>query len=187
MIIKRLFGICGLRAFLLRSAVLIASTAAIICGCTVKYSFTGGSIDPAAMTFSVAYMPNNAQYVSPTLSNDFTTALTERMEQQTRLSQIPEGGDLSYEGEITGWMDTPAIVSGNDSGVGAGAVTNKLTVTVRIRFTNAIQPELNFDRSFSASREYPSESSIMQEEAALLPEIIKDLVNQIFIAATANW
>ncbi len=168
-------------------AALIAATTAIMWGCKVSYSFTGGSIDEAAMTFSVAHIPNNAQYVSPALSNDFTTALIERMERQTRLSQVPEGGDFSYEGEITGWTDAPSIISGNDTGVGAGAVTNKLTVTVKIRFANAITPENNFDRTFSAFAEYPATSSIMQEEATLIPIIVEDLINQIFIASTANW
>ncbi len=170
----------------MRSA-LIVLTAAVLWGCRVSYTLSGSSIDDAAMTFSVAQIPNNAQYVAPTLSNDFTIALTERMERQTRLSQVPDGGDLSFEGEITGWLDAPAIVSGNDSGTGAGAMTNKLTITVKIRFTNAITPEQNFDRSFTAFAEYPSTSSIMQEEAALIPIIVEDLVNQIFLAATANW
>lgn len=170
-----------------RATLMIACMAVAMCGCTVKYSFSGASIDPAAMTFSVAYMPNNAQYVSPTLSTALYDELLDRMESQTRLSQVREAGDLSFEGEITNWVDAPAIVSGNDMGVGAGAVTNKLTITVKVRFTNAIQPEYNFDRSFSANAEYPSTSSIMQEEANLIPIIVEDLVNQIFNAATANW
>ena len=186
--IFRRFTTCAMsRAKAVKMVAMLACMIAVAWGCTVKYSFTGGSIDPAAMTFSVAYIPNNAQYVAPSLSNDFTNALIERMERQTRLSQIPEGGDLSYEGEITSWVDAPGIISGNDTGVGAGAVTNKLTISVRIRFTNAITPDQNFDKSFSAYAEYPSTSSIMQEEANLIPIIVEDLVNQIFIAATANW
>ncbi len=66
-------------------AALIAATTAIMWGCKVSYSFTGGSIDEAAMTFSVAHIPNNAQYVSPALSNDFTTALTERSDKRACL------------------------------------------------------------------------------------------------------
>ncbi len=66
-------------------------------------------------------------------------------------------------------------------------MTNKLTVTVKIRFANAITPENNFDRTFSAFAEYPATSSIMQEEATLIPIIVEDLINQIFIASTANW
>lgn len=156
-------------------------------GCKVKYSFSGASIHVDARTFSVAQFPNNAQYVSPTLSSAMTDALTERMERQTRLSRIREGGDLSFEGEITGWTNVPSMVSGNDGGIGAGATMNRLTITVKVQFNNVLEPQFNYNRSFSAFADFPSTSSIMQEEGNLIPEIVEDLVNQIFNAAVANW
>ena len=163
--------------------------AIVLClyGCTVKYTFSGASIDPNAMTFSVTYFPNNAQYVSPILSQSMTDGLIERMERQTRLSMVREGGDLSFEGEITGWSNVPSMISSNDSGIGAGATQNRLTITVKVQFNNLLEPQFNYSKSFSAYQDFPSTSDIIQEEGNLIPIIVEDLVNQIFNAAVANW
>lgn len=165
----------------------IAFSTAGCVGCTMKYSFSGASIHVDARTFSVTQFPNNAQYVSPTLSSAMTDALIERMERQTRLSRVREGGDLSFEGEITSWTNVPSMVSANDGGIGAGATMNRLTITVKVQFSNALEPQYNYSRSFSAFADFPSTSSIMQEEGNLIPIIVEDLVNQIFNAAVANW
>ena len=41
------------------------------CGYKVTYNLSGGSIPPEAQTFSVAYFPNNARMVAPTLIKIF--------------------------------------------------------------------------------------------------------------------
>jgi len=158
-------------------------------GCVVKYSFTGAAIDAAALTFSVTHFPNNATYVSPTLSDAFTNELIDRIDRQTRLSQVREDGDLSFSGEIVNWTNVPSMVSAaNDGGLGAGATMNRLTITVRVTFTNVYSPENNFsNRSFQAFADFPSERDIMQAEGELIPQIVEDLVTQIYNAALANW
>ena len=120
-------------------------------GCTLRigkatfgYTFTGASISDNARTFSVAYFPNNAAMVAPILSSTLTDALRERFSRQTRLSQIQEGGDLAVEGEITNYVSAPSSYSSADGGV---AELNRLTVTVQVRFTNAIEPQWNYNKS----------------------------------------
>ncbi|MBQ2033860.1 MAG: hypothetical protein II217_05725, partial [Alistipes sp.] len=52
------------------------------------YSLSGASIPEAAKTFSVAYFPNNAPMVSPTLSATLTEALKDKFSRQTKLQQV---------------------------------------------------------------------------------------------------
>ncbi len=59
----------------------------------------------------MAYFPNYAMEVEPTLSNTFTEALKDRFSRQTRLDQIAEGGDIAFEGEITGYTTTPSAIT----------------------------------------------------------------------------
>ncbi|MBO7236278.1 MAG: hypothetical protein J6V05_06810, partial [Alistipes sp.] len=56
---------------------IIALMAMVVSGCGYKvtYNLSGGSIPPAAQTFSVAYFPNNAPMVAPSLSNALTEGL----------------------------------------------------------------------------------------------------------------
>ena len=83
------------------------------CGYKVNYSLSGASIPPDAKTFSVAYFPNNAPMVAPILSSTLTDALRDKFTRQTRLTQVDEGGDFAFEGEITGYTSTTASVSGS--------------------------------------------------------------------------
>lgn len=153
------------------------------CGYQVKYSFTGASIPPEAKTFSVAYFPNNAAMVSPILSSTLTDALVDKFSRQTRLEQVPEGGDFAFEGEITNYTSTTASVSSDDY-----ALLNRLTITVRVRFTNTINEAESFvNKTFSAYADYDSTRLLTEVEGELIPEIVDQIVTDIFQASAGNW
>jgi hypothetical protein len=152
-------------------------------GCTVKYSLSGASIPPDAKTFSVAYFPNNAAMVTPTLSSTMTDALVDKFSRSTRLAQVPEGGDFAFEGEIIGYTSATASVSSNDY-----ALQNRLTITVRVRFTNLIDEKASFNnRTFSAYADYDSTKLLTEVEGELITQIVDQLVNDIFQASASNW
>ncbi len=155
----------------------------LLSGCKVKYSFTGGSVSPDAQTYSVIYFPNNAPMVAPMLSSTLTDALIDRFDSQTRLVQVREGGDLNIEGEITGYTSTPAAISATDE----SAATNRLTITVTVRFTNTVEPQYNYSRSFSQSLEYDTRQPLQQVEPSLIPDIVDMLADDIINAAISNW
>ena len=150
--------------------------------CSVSYSFSGASLSPEMKTISIARFPNNALLVAPILSSTLTDALQERFARQTKLIQVPENGDLNFEGEITNYASTPAAISGDEY-----AVLNNLTITVRVRFINAVDPSLNFDKTFSAFSTYESSKLLQEVEPTLIPEIVDQLVEDIFNAAASNW
>ena len=153
--------------------------------CKVSYTLSGASISPLAKTVSIAYIPNNAPMVAPILSSTLRDALQDRFMRQTRLNVVREGGDLDFEGEITGYTSTPSAVT--TDGTDSGAARYRLTITVRMRFTNAIEPQLNYDKSFSQFGEYNATSLLQTVEPVLIPEIVDMLVEDIFNAAVSNW
>ncbi len=163
------------------TAGLLLSCILIMSGCKI-YTFSGASIDPAVQTVSIAYFPNNAPLVAPILSSTLTDALKDRFAQQTRLTEVREGGDLNFEGEIIGYTSTPAQISGDEV-----AVMNRLTITVQVRFTNSVQPQYNYKKSFTAFQDYNSSSMLQDVEPTLIPEIVEQLVEDIFNAAVSNW
>ena len=172
------------RYFKSKIAVMVAALACplLFGGCSVKYSLSGASIAPEIQTVSIARFPNNALLVAPILSSTLTDALQDRFTRQTRLAVVPENGDLRFEGEITNYTSTPAAVSGEEM-----AVMNRLTITVRVRFTNAFQPEFNYDKTFSAFSDYSSSRLLQEAEPTLIPEIVDQLVENIFNDAVSNW
>ncbi|MBQ3259814.1 MAG: LptE family protein [Alistipes sp.] len=167
----------------MRRLLFVLLTAVVAVGCTVKYSLSGASIPPDAKTFSVAYFPNNAAMVTPTLSSTLTDALVDKFSRSTRLTQVPEGGDFAFEGEIIGYTSATASVSSNDY-----ALQNRLTITVRVRFTNLIDEKASFNnRTFSAYADYDSTKLLTEVEGELITQIVDQLVNDIFQASASNW
>ena len=152
------------------------------CGYKVTYNLSGGSIPPEAKTFSVAYFPNNAPMVAPTLSNVLTEGLRDKFSRQTRLEQVEEGGDFAFEGEIVGYSSTTSSVSSGDY-----ALQNRLTITVKVKFTNAIDDKMSFNKNFSAYADYDSTRLLNEVESELIPQIVEQLVTDIFQAAASNW
>ena len=150
--------------------------------CRISYSFTGANISPQVKTFSVYYFPNRARLINPTLSQSFTEALREKLQRQTSLNELAEDGDLIFEGQITTYEVRPMAIQKEDM-----AALNRLTISVRVRFTNNIEPDQNKEQTFSAFEDFDSTSSLSAVEDGLVPEIINKLTEDIFNATLANW
>ena len=168
-----------------KTRILLFSLCAVLltgCGVAIKYSLSGASIPPDAKTFSVAYFPNNATMVSPILSSTLTEALVDIFTRRTRLTQVDEGGDFAFEGEITNYTSTTSSVSSDEY-----ALLNRLTITVKVRFTNALDESMSFNRTFTAFEDYESTQLLTEVEGTLIPLIVDKLVTDIFQAAASNW
>ena len=161
---------------------LIASLIAFILPGCGAYSFTGASIPPEAKTISVLYFPNKATMVQPMLSKNLTEALQDKFRSESSLSVSQRNGDLSVEGEITGYDTQPIAIQGNQI-----AALNRLTVTINVRFRNRFEEKANFESSFSRYSDYASSKSLSSAEQELLPTLIEELVQDVFNKCVVNW
>jgi hypothetical protein len=150
--------------------------------CKISYSFTGANISPDVKTFTVYYFPNRAQLVNPTLSQSFTEALREKLQRQTSLNELGENGDLLFEGEITGYDYRPMAIQEQDQ-----AALSRLTVRVKVKYTNNVDPEQNMEQTFSAYEDFDNTLSLTAAEDEIVPQIIEKLNEDIFNATIANW
>ncbi len=149
---------------------------------TVKYSTTGASISPNVKTCTVRYFQNRAPIVRTWLAQQFTDKLREKIQNNTSLTILNDGGDVYFEGEITGYNVSPQALQGNDQ-----AALNRLTVTVRVRFVNTIEPKYSYDATFSRYQDYSSNQTLDQVEGTLIKTIIDELTEDIFNKAFSNW
>jgi hypothetical protein len=67
------------------------------------------------------------------------------------------------------------------------AAVNRLTVSVKIRFTNSIDEKQSYDKSFSAYEDFDSAQSLDSVEDQLTSQIVEKLIEDIFNNAVANW
>ena len=161
------------------AALVLAATLAAGCGI---YSFSGTSIQPDVETITINYFEYKALKVNPSLSNKITEDLRTQFRKMTRLEQVDIDGDLEIEGEITDYKVEAAAITADEV-----AARNKLTVTVKITFTNRKYPEDNLTQNFSAYEEYDSTRSLDSVQDALCEEIVKKLIEDIFNATVAQW
>ncbi len=152
---------------------------ALLSGCG-PYSFTG--VNTTAETYQVNFFQNNAPIVEPGLDILFTRTLQDLILNQTNLQLVNSGGDLIYEGEITEYRVSPMSATADQR-----AAQNRLTIGVRVRFTNTDNEEENFERSFSFFYDYPANTQLTAIRGTAHEEIFERITQDIFNASLANW
>jgi hypothetical protein len=157
---------------------------AICCaGCKIAYSFNGASVDyTLTKTISISDFPNQAPLVYPPLSQNFTEGLKDIFIRRTKLQMVSANGDLDLEGEIIGYAVAPMAVKED-----AYSSMTRLTLTVRVRFANRANPDKDFERSFSAYREFNSNTMMESVQDELNEELIKEITDQIYNSTVADW
>ncbi len=151
--------------------------------CSMNYSFTGASIPPDVKTIRIEQFPNNASLVNPTLSQVFTDALRDKFQSQTSLVIVNEGGDLVIEGEIADYNTRPEAIQSDDV-----AALNRLTISVRVNYTNNFDESQNFtNQTFSRYEPYESSQNLNTVSDNLVPVIVEYLVEDIFNKTVVNW
>ena len=91
-------------------------------------------------------------------------------------------GDLKLEGEIIRYDQRNKGVSsdGHSSMV-------ELSMTVNVRYTNNVNHKEDFEQQFTATSSYDSNLSLNSVQDELVAEMTKNICEQIFNAAVANW
>ncbi len=70
----------------------------------------------------------------------------------------------------------------------SGYATNtRLTISVRVKYTDNKQEGKDIDQTFSAYRDFPSTEMLTDVQDQLCDEISKELVDLIFNATLGNW
>lgn len=145
------------------------------------YTFKDISIPSEVKTVKIGFIDNKATYVNPKLSPALTDALQKKITTQTKLSRT-NNDDAHYV--INGFISQDVITT-----VGVAnqqAVTNRLTIGVRIIFRNSL---INKIEEFDIVRNFDFSGSIdrNQAEEKLKDEIIKNLCDEIFNKVFSNW
>jgi hypothetical protein len=152
--------------------------------CKISYKFNGSLIDyTKTKTISISDFPNTAELVFQPLSQEFSEALRDVFTKQTRLQLLKRGGDLHLEGEIVGYQLTPLAISADSY-----ASQTKLTLTIRVRFTNVKNPEEDIDnKTYTTFQTFDSSLLLTNVQDALIKQMIADIVDNIYNDTMAKW
>ena len=130
-------------------------------GCRISYKLNGAAID-----YNVYKTIHLLDYIT----------------RNTRLAVTDGASDLELEGEITGYNLTPQAVTED-----AYASKTRLTITVRVKYTDTKQEGKDVSQTFSAYRDFDSSQMLNDVQEQLCQEISKELVDLIFNATLGNW
>jgi hypothetical protein len=150
------------------------------------YSFKDVSIPPEVKTIRVSYIENKARFVDPQLSPQLTDKLKQKINNQTRLTQIQsDGADYDVTGYISGYDLSTSGVSNQT------AATNRLTVTVHIIFKNKLTEQKigtpDFEADVSRNFDFAASLTLSDAQAQLTPTILSNMTDEIFNRLFSNW
>lgn len=152
-------------------------------GCVPRYTLNGSAINyDIYRTIDITEFPIRAALVYPPLQQTFENELMNYVTRNTRLQEVQGEADLELTGEITGYSLSPQAV-----GTDAYATETRLTITVRVQYTDNKNPANNIDQSFSAYRQFSSSLMLTDVQDELCQQISEELVNLIFNATLGNW
>ena len=167
----------SLRAFALVTMLVV------LVSCTIQYKFNGASINyNEVKTISIENFANRALFQWGPMESMFNLSLTDIYARQTKLKQVSRNGDLSLKGEITAYDQLNKSVSSD----GFSAMM-QLKMTVKVTFENATNHSEDFEKSFSATREFDASQQLNDVQEELVQQMIDEIVEQIFNATVANW
>lgn len=153
------------------------------CKVQVSYSMTGASISPDVKTYSVDYFSNKALLVVPYLSSLFTEKLTSYMRSKTGLREMTDNsGDIRFEGQIVGYSQRPIDIQKDEV-----AASNRLTIEIRVKYTNVKDDKYDFDSRFSNYADYSTDANFDSIEESLINEILDKIIDDIYNKALVNW
>lgn len=161
----------------------LVATVVTLSACMISYRFNGASIDYSkTQSISIADFPNNAAMVNPNLSNNLSEGIRDIYSRQTRLQILRRGGDMELEGEIVDYALTPMAISADNL-----SAETKLTITIKVRFTNNKAPEESFEKTYSAYQTFDSSRLLTDVQDELCATMITELAENIYNDTVAKW
>ncbi len=155
--------------------------------CTIKLD--AATIPAEMKTINVKLFENNALIVVPNLSSSFTEALKEKIRTQTKLSIVRGDANAIIEGTITGYTIVPVAIQATSDNRAPVAGQTRLTITVSASYTSTYpnaDKKYDFNNAtFSRYKDFTGDLS--SQEQALIADINKQITEDIFNKAFANW
>jgi hypothetical protein len=150
-------------------------------GCKI-YKFTDASVNPNIKSVTINTIPNMSAIQVPSISPLLVEKLQDKFLKETNLRLLQEGGDIEINGVIVDYYIDPVAITNTET-----VAQNRLTISIKIDFTNNIEPNKNFNTTFRELEVYDANLSSIEVDNQIAPIILDKLVQTIFNKAFVNW
>ena len=159
----------------------------LVTSCAISVSTISGTTPSDAKSIYIPIVYNQIGAGPPDMSQVFTEVLREYFQRNTKLeiTKVDIPGQLILEGSISGYSVTP-ISPTSSNGVERGA-QNRLTMTVKMKYTNPFDKTTDFSQPFSYFKDFDGSQSLSDVENELTEEIYEQMTILIFNKSFDNW
>jgi hypothetical protein len=149
------------------------------------YNLSGAKVDPRCKTAFVEYFKNQAAIVQPLLAQKLTDKLKDKLLSQTSLKLVTNTGDVNFQGTVESYNTQPMAPQ---AGAVPTAAMNRLTISIKVKYTNAIDSQWEYDTNFSRYVDYAATKNLNDvENSNEFNDMIDKLIQDIFDRAFVNW
>ncbi len=152
--------------------------------CTFKMNFTGGNVDTNLKTLTVTQFNNESPLVVAYHAQRFTEQLKDRFQAQTRLTLVNVNGDVELSGSIVNYTISSIAVAGTAQ---SGATQNRMTIGVKVKYENKINPNENWEQTFSSYFDFPAGESLSAVERTYIEKVNDQITQDIFNKSLGKW
>lgn len=150
--------------------------------CKPRISLSGSTMPEGTRTVSVGYFANEAPLSPPNMPQIFSEKLRDMVSRQTPLSLVSSNGDVQFEGSISDFQLSPVSVQAGDV-----VSKNRLTITVRVKYTVLNDEKLNYEENFTRFADFDGNANFSTVQNELMNEISRQICEDIFNKSFNNW
>ena len=148
--------------------------------CTFR--FNAYDISSDVKTFSVAQFETTAGNAPPTIGQQFSEQLKQRILNDTRLQYRDSKGDIEFSGAVISYQIIPIAPQ-----PGQTVALQRLTLRMDIECKSEKQEIKSWSPSFTRFADFAADADLSEVENRLVKEIYDQIIEDVFNRAFSNW
>ncbi len=156
----------------------------ILCSAaTCQVGLNNTSIRAELNTFYIKDFALNAPSAPPTIGQEFSQRLQDKIRQESRLSYTETKPDVEIEGTITGF-----VISAVAPRPGETTQLSRLTISMRVDYIDNKDESFNWENAnFSFAADFEADQNLVDIQDRLIEEIFDQIATEIFQKAFGSW
>lgn len=151
--------------------------------CTSCYSFTGASLPPHIKSIAVPIFGDESRSGVLQLREKFTAKMIEKVQGRSGLLLVQDrvASASVLECVITGYTNSPSVVSGPTE----RATQNRITLGLTATYRDLVKSKKLFEQSFNAFADYPIGN--LPEQQLAIDKAIDNATEDVFNKMVSGW
>jgi len=146
---------------MLSTVLLLVTLIGMSSSCSIQYGFSDGNTQKYDQkTLQVDFAQNNSALAPGTLTQSFTESLRDLFLSQSKMNLVESSGEVLLESTVVEYRVSPVAVTSQDQ----NTATNRLSIKIKVKCINTVDPDAEFEQTFSRFADFDSGTSLSSVE-----------------------